>query len=338
MKRILIVILLLTTLAVPITPVMASDVSGATYYGTIRATNNSTLATGVSANVTISTADLIAAGLINSTANNTVIRRGATDMPFMPGWNGNPWIVWYDSVPASGSIDEILYTNSTGGKLRYFPDSTGMTVDDDATIEISDNGTAEIDAYLQNSGVLIDKPGAFTITYDSTTENVSAGIWDSYVAGSDWTSPTSSTGTNWTNVSNAIDDNTTTYASYNLAFMTWSDYIYLTIASGTMTGEVRYWITKEDVNVNDMQLDVYYSGGWQALTPALTTGAWVTEPIGSYEFVTNARMRFYSAAADRYIRVHEFDYNSPDSVYDPILTATGVTAGEHEVILSIEQR
>ncbi len=177
MKRISIMLALIIIL-LSILPICASDITDANYYGVVRATNNSTLAEKVSANFSCNTTALIAAGIVNSTVNNTAMRSGGSDIAFMPGYGTNPWIAYYASIPANSSVDAILYTNVSGGELRYFPGTGGMTTpDDNADLEPGDNGTIKIKGYFDTTQtganivskvdaarVYISAPGAVTAT------------------------------------------------------------------------------------------------------------------------------------------------------------------------------
>ncbi len=169
MKKILLI--LTVALLVVITPfsiAIASDIADAVFFGTVRASNNSTVAQNVSANLSINSAAWIANGTLNTGANNTAIRNSTgADTGFMPGYNDNPWIAYFNTVPNNGSIDFTLYTGVTGGKIRYFPGSGGMAVSDDASLEPGDNFTVSLSGFVDTSAgankKLVDKPAAFRV-------------------------------------------------------------------------------------------------------------------------------------------------------------------------------
>lgn len=174
-KIYLVFLLIMAALTVPFGLAIASDITEAEYYGTLRITNTDAAAANVSVNFTANTTAWISAGILNSSANNCAIRDAGVDTAFMPGLEGNSWIVWTDSILANGNKDATLYTgNVTGGKIRYFPGTDGMTVSDDATIEISDNGSLSIKGMLNGSGTFVYKTGAMSLVYDG--DNVSAVI------------------------------------------------------------------------------------------------------------------------------------------------------------------
>lgn len=182
LKGILVLVVLLALLASPIA-VLASDISGARYYGTIIVSNNSTATTNVAVNCTISTANLINGGYLNSSANNCVVRSSAgADLPFMPSVNSSyPWCVWVPSIGENSHLSDILYTaNSTGGEIRYFPGDAGMTSsDNDTNFELGDNFTIEQSGWWDTDYAVgkyaVYKSQAFA-TYISATGNITSEI------------------------------------------------------------------------------------------------------------------------------------------------------------------
>ena len=202
-KRLLIVALLLSLVTTPLVA-LASSIGAARYYGVIQISNNSTATTNVATTASINTTNLINGNYLNSSANNCVMQTSSgADVPFMPGYTTDnyPWCIWVPSIGDYGYQSDILYTaNSSGGEIRYFPGTGGMTTpDNDATLELGDNFTIEqkgwvtttfTDNYSDRS--LIYKGGAFR-TYVSGSENVTSAITDntseaireSYIAGDD---------------------------------------------------------------------------------------------------------------------------------------------------------
>jgi len=143
-RRISIILATVLFLTIPAVALAASDISNALYYGIITITNSSTEATNVSTTASINTTVLIDNGYLNATADNVTIRNSAgTDMTFMPGLGGNPWVMWVPSIDANASFNYIVYTPATGGNIRYFPGTGGMTTIDSGTLELSDNFTVE---------------------------------------------------------------------------------------------------------------------------------------------------------------------------------------------------
>ncbi len=176
MNKTLLLILTVALLVVitPFSIAIASDIADAVFFGTVRATNTSAVAPNVSVNLSINSDDWIDNGTLNAAANNMAIRNSTgADTEFMPGYDGNPWIVQFDTVPDNGNIDYTLYTNVTGGKIRYFSDDDGMSVDDDSIgglPELGDNFTVSISGLFDStaSGNLSSKPGAFLLSGDGS--------------------------------------------------------------------------------------------------------------------------------------------------------------------------
>jgi len=116
----------------------ASVIANAEWRTKIMVSNNGTMASNVSANFTLPTSEMIAAGVLKSDATDAAITTsGGDDVAFMPGWGSNPWCVWVSSIGASSLQTYYLYTGKvTGGEPYYFPGPEGMTVADSETLEL----------------------------------------------------------------------------------------------------------------------------------------------------------------------------------------------------------
>lgn len=116
--------------------VSGSDITDALYYGIITVTNNGTAVSAVGANVSFGS-NMVAQGWLNSSANNCAIQYGGSDIPFMPGYDTNPWAIFVDSMGANSQKQYTLYTDdAVGGSIVYFPSGTGMEITDNASLEI----------------------------------------------------------------------------------------------------------------------------------------------------------------------------------------------------------
>ena len=246
MKRhILAIILCLTLFLGAGTVALASDIIAALYYGVIQISNNSTAASNVYTTANISTQNLIDGGYLNSTANNSAIQNtSGADVPFMPGINGNPWAIYVPTIGANSLFNNILYTNATGGELRYFPADGGMTTADNATMELGDNFTIERKGFVDtDNGTnknLSYKSSAFrTYVSETVSGNITAAILS---VNEDWVSPTGSSGSGWADPSNVYDENTGNYAWVFSSSNTYTTYLTTTIAA-TDTNRIRYWVT-----------------------------------------------------------------------------------------------
>jgi hypothetical protein len=141
MKRYILGLLLITLLVSSGGIALASDITGATYRGVVQATNSSTATTNVAVPFTANTTSWIANGILNATATNVVAQSDAgADIPFMPGYGSNPWILFYDSISASSDRDVTLYLGDvSGGDIAYFPGNGGGQIVDSATIELGNS-------------------------------------------------------------------------------------------------------------------------------------------------------------------------------------------------------
>jgi len=184
MKRLLAIISLLVLLAPMI--VLASDISGATYYSVITVTNSGTDADDVFTTFPLNTQNLIDNNFLNASANDSAMQNTAgADIVFMPATNATyPWCFYVDSINEDASLNYLLYTGGgtdMSSEIRYFPDIGGMTSVDSATLELSDNFTIEQKGWVDTANAtaknLVYKPTAFR-TYISPTVagNITSGI------------------------------------------------------------------------------------------------------------------------------------------------------------------
>lgn len=159
-------VIALTLIAVP---VLASTITGAEFKGDVTITNASTAATNVSVPFTLSTANFITDGYINSACANTSMQIGGADTAYMPGYDANPWIVFTPSIALNGNIISKLYTGGAAmdGKICYFPDTAGLTTNDAAVLELGNNFEVELSGYYDTSSTTglytINKANAFNI-------------------------------------------------------------------------------------------------------------------------------------------------------------------------------
>jgi len=164
--------LILVLLAIlPFTMVLASDISTALYSGVITITNNSTAATNVAVPFTLSSADMISQGWVDSSFDGAAIQNDSgVDVPFMPGWSTNPWMIWVPSIGANSQSQDTLYTgpSSMNSTKHYFPGTGGMTVADSTTVESGNDYQFDLSGYADTSvsSYLINK------TLSSTTPGI----------------------------------------------------------------------------------------------------------------------------------------------------------------------
>lgn len=174
-QRIVLALISLLLIVAPLGIVAASDVSGALYkiIITVGNTSGSTTYTNSSTVFTLPSGSMISGGYANSSFSNIAIQNSTgADVAFMPGWPANPWVLHVPTIAPSSYIQNVLYTaTSTGGKLRYFPDTNaGLTVADNATIELGTNYDILIDGYFKTTtaSVVIQKTNAATFLLSTT--------------------------------------------------------------------------------------------------------------------------------------------------------------------------
>jgi len=207
----------------------ASDISDANYYGIIVITNNSTLASGVSANISgMNSTRLISGGYLNSTANNTAIQHAGADVAFMPGYGSNPWVVWAGDMGADSIKTDTFYAkNVTGGLIYYFPGNLGMTIADKPSLEWGATGNVSVTAYFNPTSTenITSKTSAYKITgggdgtiYGSVYNGTSSNTTFRPNAAGDLTELTPSAGTNYACAGDAND--ATTVRTTSLVYKT----------------------------------------------------------------------------------------------------------------------
>ena len=179
--------LLATCLMLLLSPFTAMA-TGGNFITRILASNVGAAAANIWQTFELSTADMITAGMLNSTATDVTIKTsGGTEVEFMPGLD-DPWAVHVPSIGAYSQSDLYIYSgNVTSGLIRYFPGDAGMTVsDNDTSLEPSDNFTMVqsgwintdngTDKYLFRKGYSIETYISPTVTGNVTTRVAASGV------------------------------------------------------------------------------------------------------------------------------------------------------------------
>lgn len=158
---------------------LASDITDATYRGVVQATNSSSATTNIAVPFTANTSSWITNGILNATATNAVAQSDTgADIPFMPGYGSNPWVLYYDSIGATSDRDVTLYLgNVSGGDIVYFPAGTGLLVNDNALLEGTNNYNYSFAGFFNTSltGYLIYKSQCMRL--NSGSGNVTADLY-----------------------------------------------------------------------------------------------------------------------------------------------------------------
>lgn len=336
MKRLLIITLILALFGTPIIA-LASDISGAKYWAVIQISNNSTATANVATTCNINTQNLIDGNYLNASANNCVIRTSSgADIPFVPSVNATyPWCIWVPSIGENSYLNDILYTaNSTGGLIRYFPGTGGMTTpDNDVTLELGDNFTIEQKGWVDTDNGpeknLVYKMSAFAV---SVSENVSANITAGIYSSTNFVLPTSDVGNAWTDPEKAYNDDTADGATWtNLAAGGWTDWIELHRKTTHTISTKYYAVSTGTGTFGAMEIEAYYGGAWTNIfTGAPVSGAWTTKAVTQLN-VTGIRYKFQNTHGSNLITVSLREVNYGIDLYSPTVTATGVSSGEHTI-------
>lgn len=252
----------------------ASDITNAEWRAKIVVSNNGAAASDVSTNFTLSTSEMITAGMLNSNAADAAITTaGGTDVAFMPSVGSNPWCAWVSSIDASSMQNLYLYTgNVTGGKICYFPGDGGMTISDDASMEPSDNFSIEVSGWFDTSASAV---GEFIISKGSDFR-----VW---VGGAG-------------NITSGISEGA---ASEQQSFTTGDDDA-LSISGSTWIGQT--FTTSEVYKIDDVRIKAYREGSPGTLTISiratsggLPTGDDLTSGnIDANTFTTNTAGSWYT--------------------------------------------
>lgn len=258
-KCIIPVIMGLLLIGVITSYVLASDISGARYSGAVRISNNDTTNSSICCVFDLNTQAMIDSGFMEDGSDASLLSSSGGDLPFMPSLGDSyPWVVFVPSIATNANLDYELYTgNSSGGELRYFPSPAGMYIEDDIDLEISTNGSIEINALLETSGTGL-------------------------ISGS-WVSPTGHVdpATKWAQETQAYDNNIGTYAYTSLSDNSWSQNLVLTLSENTTIRQFRTYTDSAAASaIDQLRLYVYTGGGWQlAATVANTDSAYQTNMI-----------------------------------------------------------
>jgi len=115
----------------------------------------------------------------------------------------------------------------------------------------------------------------------------------------EWVSPSGYEDPNnqWSDETNAYDDDTGTHAENDVPKYRWSKYLVLTL-SGTITcGKIRYYIDRENADIDQVEIDIY-DGTWTIVyIGAGTWNAW-TNVSFTETSVTKMRFKFYNENED----------------------------------------
>ena len=143
-----------------------------------------------------------------------------------------------------------------------------------------------------------------------------------------WVSPTGhvDSGSHWTDESKAYDENTSTYAIYDLlATGYWTSFLELTHAS-IVCNSVRFMLPQDTHGgYIYLDIDVYYSGAWHDVySGTFSNLTWAEKSLGGNFTVTALRIRVYNGTGGgQSLRFHEAAFYQ---VVAPTVTTQACTA------------
>ncbi len=184
---------------------------------------------------------------------------------------------------------------------------------------LTTNTTYHFRAQIQNSaGIASGSDKTFTTT----------------LPGTGWVTPTGYTNSSaWTNILNANDDNTETFAScyHNINDPVWSPYLYLT--HSTMTCDKIRFMGRSAAEIDQASVELDLNGSWSSVYSNSFTDKQWTEASFTKGTATQARVRFRVSAANYGLdwQLYEFDFHKITGV-----TLSGQYNGSTPVTLVID--
>ena len=143
---------------------------------------------------------------------------------------------------------------------------------------------------------------------------------------SGWVSPDGDQdpGNQWTNRTNARDNNLTTYASNNFGSAGWGQYIVFTLNTPIYSNRLRINADYVDTDITAVQVDVLLNGSWVTVfnggSQAVWNDTWVEIPFTAGT-VSQARFRYNYRIAGFYYWMYEFQfYKTVPTVVAPSVT------------------
>ena len=129
-----------------------------------------------------------------------------------------------------------------------------------------------------------------------------------------WITPTGHNATGWSDEGKVYDEATGGTPASQLidGGGEWSSRLELTHAAIEDCGSVRFWVGRENVDITDVKVELYYDSGWHTIYNGsiLTLGSWWQFSIGSTQTVTQMGISFYndSEGSDYEAYVYEVDF------------------------------
>ncbi len=137
-----------------------------------------------------------------------------------------------------------------------------------------------------------------------------------------WMSPTGGSGTNWTNVQRAYDENESNFADSNTG-VGWTGWIELTV-SPLLCDMIRFKVSFIPTYYSSFEAEVYYEDGYHTIYQGgVINVAWVSKDVipgspGQTKVVSKMRLRFLRSVPTS-AKVYEVDFNQVQSVIPNIM-------------------
>jgi len=148
-------LIVLVWLLIVATPAYAVSVTNALYTADLVTVNTGDATANVSTVCDINTQSLIDGKYVTEDLLNTAVQApGGTDIAYMPGvGDSDPWVFFVPSIGVSESKSYLFYAGGPAMQegFMYFPESGGMTTDDDASLELGNNFQIEQSEYIDTS-------------------------------------------------------------------------------------------------------------------------------------------------------------------------------------------
>lgn len=273
-------------------------------------------------------------GYINVNGTNTAMTDNSTaaDVSFMMDTTQAACVI--PNLPAYGSQTYNLLMGTSANQTN-FPIITGtggyLTTPDAPAIELGNNFTIEQSGYWDTSYAVgknaVYKQDAFR-TYVSSAGNITSELTSSVLS---WAYPTGNTANGWNNPTYAYDNNTVTFADYTVSF-TWSPFLEFSYAS-CLVDAIKFYCSGSDPDIDQIDIDVYYSGGYQHLySGAFTQDAWIIKAIGSFQTSTGFRVSLHSNGNLKSAWIMEVQYEKKTDTN--VSVTAPVSSGFHIVTTS----
>ncbi len=322
--------------------VLAGPVLAQTHNATVLVTESTGTAQDMSGlSVPVDTVFLESRDLILSTGLDTRITTAAGDLPHMLV---DDKVMFATTVTANAS-DPLQFTVGETA-LTDFHIIAGedgyVGVPSDAAMDVGNNFEIEADGYFQTTAAsskdqnIAFKPYALRV-YSRWTGAIGEVL--GHITG--WTSPTGFVdgGGTWNNEVNAFDDNTATFADETVGATSWGNFLELTHAA-LLTDGMRFWVTVGHVDVNQIDVDMFYNAQWNDVWEGIfTAGQW--QHVGSeltlnIATVTSIRIRLYNAnAGPQVAQINEVVYGSRQAEI-AWLAGPSFANGEHVITASAD--